>query len=81
MTVISIVKLIGLHKGQHRIAELLAIDSLIFMTSALLSYSSMRNETAHYKLAEMMEKVADLAFMLGLLTMTVVGFMLAYEIF
>jgi len=80
MTVISIIKLIGLHNGQHRIAELLAINSLIFMASAVLSYFSMRNESMH-RSSVAMEKIADIAFMIGLAIMTTAGFLLAYEIF
>jgi hypothetical protein len=80
MTVISIIKLIGLHSEQHQIAELLAIDSLLFMTSALLSYFSMRFETLD-RTSSAAEKAADIIFMIGLVVMTLAGFLLAYEIF
>lgn len=79
MTVISIIKLIGIHNGQHRIAELLAFNSLMFMLSALLSYFSMRENVSELK-SQQMEKLADLIFMIGLLLMTSAGFFLAYEI-
>jgi hypothetical protein len=79
MTVISIVKLVGIQKGQHRIAELLSFDSLIFMVSASLSYFSIRNESMELTFA-VMEKFADIAFMLGLAIMTVAGFLITYEI-
>ncbi len=79
MTVISIIKLIDAHKAQHRIAELLAINSIVFMASALLSYFSMRNEsTRRSRLA--LERLADLVFMFGLIIMTGAGILLAYEI-
>lgn len=79
MTVISIIKLIGIHNGQHRIAELLAFNSLMFMLSALLSYFSMRENVSEPR-SQQMEKFADLIFMIGLLLMTSAGFFLAYEI-
>jgi len=79
MTVISIIKLIGIHNGQHRIAELLAFNSLTFMLSALLSYFSMRDNATEHR-SQQMEKFADLIFMIGLLLMTSAGFFLAYEI-
>ncbi len=79
MTVISIIKLIGIHNGQHRIAELLAFNSLMFMLSALLSYFSMRESVSEPR-SQQMEKFADLIFMIGLLLMTSAGFFLAYEI-
>lgn len=79
MTVISIVKLIGLHKDRHKIAEFLAIDSLLFMISAILSYMSMRYEGVE-KTSIFAEKIADVFFMFGLFGMTLVDFLLAYEI-
>ncbi len=80
MTVISIIKVVGIHNGQHSIAELLAINSLIFMASALLSYFSMRDGIT-LKSSMVMEKIADIVFMVGLLFMTGAGFVLAYEMF
>ena len=79
MTVISVVKVIGLHNEQHRIAEVFAFDALVFLTSAVFSYFSMRNESKEH-LAITMERVADIAFMIGLAIMTVAGFLLTYEI-
>ncbi len=80
MTVISIIKLVGMHSEQHQIAEILAINSLVYMGSAILSYISMRyGETSPVSVS--MEKMADVTFMLGLTTTTAAGFMLAYEIF
>ena len=80
MTVISIIKLIGIHSEQHQIAELLAINSMFFMTSAILSYLSMRYDGTHH-VSVTMEKVADVVFMVGLMIMTAAGILLAYEIF
>ena len=79
MTVISVVKVIGLHHGQHRIAEVFAFDALIFMVSAVFSYFSIRNESKIHSSAAM-ERIADSAFMIGLAVMTVAGFLLTYEI-
>lgn len=79
MTVISLIKVIGLHSEQHRIAEVFAFNALIFMLSAVFSYFSMRNES-DVESSIAMEKVADAAFMIGLAVMTVAGFLLTYEI-
>lgn len=79
MTVISIAKVIGLRNGQHRIAEIVAFDSLIFLISALCSYFSMRIES-RVGLSGLQERIADITFMVGLALMTVAGFLLAYEL-
>ena len=79
MTVISIAKVVGLRNEQHRIAEVFAFDALIFLISALFSYFSMRNEPYHGSSATL-ERIADIAFMVGLSLMTVAGFLLTYEL-
>lgn len=79
MTVISIVKLIGPKMALGRVDQLLAFDSAIFMASAGFSYFSIRygEDDKHYS---WFEKAADIAFMQGLVLMTVTGFLLAYEL-
>lgn len=82
MTVISIIKVLGGVGARHEIAEILAVDSLIFMISATFSYFAMRFEpSARMKTSVSLEKIADIAFMVGLAVTTMVGFLLAYEIF
>lgn len=81
MTVISIIKVMGVGGGRHQIAEILAVDSLVFMISAAFSYIAMRYDpSARAATAANMEKIADIAFMVGLAITTMVGFLLAYEI-
>ncbi len=79
MTVISIVKLIGVKMPLGRVDQLLAFDSAIFMISAGFSYFSIRvgYDDKHFA---WYEKIADLAFMQGLVLMTITGFLLAYEL-
>ena len=80
MTVISVIKVVGVHHGGNRIAEAFALDSVLFLVSAMLSYASIRAE-ALAELSIKLEKFADASFLLGLLFMTSAGFVLAYEIF
>lgn len=80
MTVISIIKVVGVRHGQNKIAEAFALDSVLFLTSAVLSYASMRFE-ARTEHSATLEKLADVSFVVGLLFMTVAGFVLAYEFF
>jgi hypothetical protein len=75
MTVISIVKVIGLRNVQHRIAEVFAFDALIFLMSAAASYFSMRYES-EARSAVGMERIADITFMIGLAVMTLAGILL-----
>lgn len=79
MTVISIAKVAGLHHEQHRIAEVFAFDALIFLISAVFSYFSMRKRLLPQS-SIAMEKIADIAFMIGLSLMTLAGFLLTYEL-
>jgi len=79
MTVISVIKVLRLHSEQHRIAEVFAFNALIFLISAMFSYFSIRNESKIH-LSVAMERIADVSFMLGLVVMTVAGFLLTYEI-
>lgn len=80
MTVISITQILGVRHGQHSIAEAFALDSVFFLVSAVLSYASMRLAVRESR-SLMLEKIADVTFMVGLLFMTVAGFVLAYELF
>lgn len=76
VTVISIIK--GMHVGYSGliIDKILALDSMIFLASALCSYFSMR----YHDMSLRLEGMADALFMYGLLLMVIgtVGF--AFEI-
>ncbi len=75
MTVISIVKITKISKGQT-IDEILAIDSIIFLASAFFSYLSIRHSESprHY------ESWADTTFMWGLVLMAFSTLALSFEI-
>ena len=75
MTVISIVKLLHIGSQGAMIDKLLAIDSLIFLASAVFSYFSMRNRTF-----SRLEKYADHSFMIGLMGMTICSLLVAFEL-
>lgn len=75
MTVISIIKLTG--NGNHTwVDELLALDSLIFVVSIILSYISVRRG----RKMERCEELADVFFMVGMAIMAISAFILAFEI-
>jgi hypothetical protein len=76
MTVLSIAKLVETKTHPGIVDELMAFDGLIFLTSALCSYLSIRSIQDE----ERLERIADLAFMAGLIIMVVTSFIFAYEL-
>ncbi len=75
VTVISLVKVLHIGNVGSLLDELLAIDTLLFTVSAVLSYVSMRGgESAR------LEKYADQCFMLGLVELGGCAVLLAFEI-
>lgn len=75
MTVISIIKLLHIGSAGTWIDKLLAIDSLIFLASAVFSYVSLRKVSL-----DVFESYADTSFMLGLIGMGTCAFLLAFEL-
>lgn len=77
MTVISIVKLGQAAKGiSSFVDEILALDALIFLASAILSYFSIRKpEKAHF-----LEGLADAFFVIALVAMGLAVLLLTYEL-
>jgi hypothetical protein len=77
MTVISIVTLskrAGL--GQY-VDEILAVDSALFLLSALFSYLSIRSP----RRAQQLESFADALFLIGLGFMVIAAFLLSFDLF
>jgi len=74
--VISIVKSMGPSLTNYLIDKALAIDSLLFMISALLSFSSIRLERSALRL----ECWAEILFLLGLVSMTLITVIFSFEI-
>ena len=74
--VISIVKSLGPGLANHLIHKALAIDSLLFMISALLSFSSIRLEQP----AVLLERWAEMIFLVGLVSMTLITVIFSFEI-
>ncbi len=75
ITVISLVKALHIGHAGSVPDKLLAIDTLLFTVSAVLSYASMRGIRSANS-----EKYADYFFMLGLVELGVCAFLLAFEI-
>jgi hypothetical protein len=74
--VISIVKSMNPGLTSYLIDKALAIDSLLFMVSSLLSFSSIRLEQS----TELLERWAEMIFLLGLISMTLITVIFSFEI-
>lgn len=74
--VISIVKTMTPDLTNYLIDKGLAIDSLLFMISALLSFLSIRLEQS----TERLERWAEMIFLLGLMSMTLITVIFSFEI-
>jgi len=74
--VISIVKGFHPNLANYLIDKALAIDSVLFMVSALLSFSSIRAGRS----SDNLERWAEIVFLLGLVSMTFITVLFSFEI-
>lgn len=79
LTVIGLIRvIIKFHKADTIADDLLAIDSLLFLVSCLLSYWALR---AHkFKRMHYIERIADSIFIIAMLLMTCICGFIAFEI-
>ncbi|CAN5120484.1 hypothetical protein BH10PSE11_BH10PSE11_08650 [soil metagenome] len=77
-TFIGLVKVVESRMGPSHVDEYAAIAALLFLISAMSSYLSIRyaNLTG---LSERCERVADTLFLAGLLSISVIAMLFAYE--
>lgn len=74
--VISIVKSLPADTVNYFIDKALAVDSLLFMMSALLSFLSIRLEDSNLRF----ERWAEIIFIIGLVSMTMITVIFSFEI-
>ena len=77
MTVISVMQLVPKNSISSWADQLLAINSLAFLASTMLSYWSIR----HKENSSQTERYADRLFLIGLGIMVFVSFLVAFELF
>jgi hypothetical protein len=77
-TVIGLVKVVEVHLGPSRVDEYVGLVSLLFVTSAIASYLSLRYPAGTHASVRF-ERAADISFMIGLLSLVIVGLLFAYE--
>lgn len=79
LTVIGLLRVvITIQKADTIADDLLALDSILFLISCLLSYWALRTRTAHRM--HNVERMADIVFMLALVLMVVVCGYVTYAI-
>lgn len=80
LTGIGLVKVVEEHIGPSHVDEYLALDSVFFMISCMCSYASIRRLNRSTNVRNRLEQIADYFFMIGLVAMTFISIMFAYEI-
>ena len=79
VTAIGLVKLIEGRIGPSHVDEYAALTGLVFLFSAILSYASLRFDPDNPKAARL-ERIADIAFLVGLVALTGISLLFAYEV-
>src|SRR5215467_9270856 len=79
VTLIGLVKLAEAKLGSSHVDEYAALVSIMFLTSALTSYLSIRY-SQRPRLSVRIEQIADLIFLGGLIGITLVATLFAYEV-
>jgi hypothetical protein len=77
-TLIGLVKVVEGRIGPSHVDEYVGLTSLLFVTSALASYFSLRYASGPSASARF-ERIADISFMVGLLSLAVIALLFAYE--
>ena len=78
-TLIGLVKLAEAKLGPSHVDEYAALTAVIFLASALASYLSIRFSD-RVRLSGRIEQIADLVFLVGLVAITLVATLFAYEV-
>lgn len=80
LTGIGLVKVAEAHLGPSHIDEYLALDGICFLVSALCSYGSIRRNRGTAARRSKLEQLADFLFVFGLIAMTFISILFAYEL-
>ena len=79
VTLIGLVKLPDARHGSSRVDEYAAMAAVTFLASALTSYLSIRFSD-RTRLSFQIERMADMIFLCGLIGITLVATLFAYEV-
>jgi hypothetical protein len=79
VTAIGLVKIIEGRIGPSHVDEYAALTAVLFLASAILSYASLRLDPDS-RTGKRLERLADILFMTGLVALTVISLLFAYEV-
>lgn len=77
-TFVGLVKVVESRMGPSHVDEYAAITALLFLVSAMSSYLSIRY-ARRARFSARCEKLADLLFLVGLFSITIIATLFAYE--
>jgi len=77
-TLVGLVKITEAHIGPSHVDEYAALNALLFLISATASYFSMRMPPDDENAAKL-EMAADICFVLGLICLSLISTLFAYE--
>jgi hypothetical protein len=79
VTAVGLVKIAESHIGPSNVDIYFSLAAIIFLGSAMLSYLAIRAPVANRGVA-ILERMADGLFILGLIALTLIATMFAYEV-
>jgi hypothetical protein len=79
VTAVGLVKVAEAHIGPSNVDIYCSVDALIFLASAFTAYLALR-VTALELASNTLEKIADVLFLLGLICLTGVTLLFAFEV-
>jgi hypothetical protein len=77
-TLIGLVKIIEVRTGSRHVDEYGGLAALLFLVSALASYLAIRL-SSQGRVSAWCERIADLFFVAGLVSLTLISLLFAYE--
>ena len=77
VTAVGLVKVAEAHIGPSNVDNYSALAGIVFLVSAICSYMSLRVQGA---VSVTLERIADVSFMLGLVALTGITMLFAYEV-
>jgi hypothetical protein len=79
VTAVGLVKVAEAHIGPSSVDNYCASAGVVFLISAFCSYAALRSAEGS-RAAMVLERIADICFMLGLFGLTLITLLFAYEV-
>ncbi len=79
VTLTGLVKIAEARIGPSHVDEYCALTALIFLVSTVLSYTALRADPDSAR-EQLLERIADALFLFGMVALTAITLMFAYEV-